>query len=176
MKWHVIESFYTKDGERMNYSKRGTDLRWKKKLIFSGVFIQESLLHTIMSRKFDINTKQWLLLVISRGFPTAPDLSTLARTMGCTRQNVKKLTQGLVEQGYIKLEKSNTDARSSCVVLLPRGEAFCEKCESMEESVQDILFKDFTDEEIEMFYRLNGKFNLGLNRLDMESSKNEDDK
>lgn len=160
----------------MNYSKRGTDLRWKKKLIFSGVFIQESLLHSIMSRQFEINTKQWLLLVITRGFPTAPDLSSIARTMGCTRQNVKKLAQGLVDQGYIELKKSNTDARSTCIVLLPKGEAFCDKCEEMEEGVQDILFKDFTDEEIETFYRLNGKFNLGLNRLDMELNKGEEDK
>lgn len=155
----------------MNYSKRGTDLRWKKKLIFSGVFIQESILHAIMSNKFDIGTKQWLLLVVTRGFPTPPDLSSLARTLGCTRQNIKKLAAGLVDEGYISLERSNTDARSTVVILEEKGEKFCDKCEQMEESVQDVLFKDFTEEEIEELYRLSGKLMLGLNRLKMDTEK-----
>lgn len=46
------------------------ELLWKKKLLFSGVFVQENRLHAILDRNLNgITTKQWLLLVVSSSLP-----------------------------------------------------------------------------------------------------------
>ena len=51
------------------------DLLWKKKLIFSGVFVLENKLHTILDRYLKgITSKQWLVLVVASSFSSPPDL------------------------------------------------------------------------------------------------------
>ena len=71
------------------------ELLWKKKLLFSGVFVQENRLHAILDRNLNgITTKQWLLLVVSSSLPNPPDLTTLGKILGCSRQNIKKLALG----------------------------------------------------------------------------------
>ena len=51
------------------------DLLWKKKLIFSGVFVLENKPHTILDRYLKgITSKQWLVLVVASSFPSPPDL------------------------------------------------------------------------------------------------------
>ena len=68
------------------------DLLWKKKLIFSGVFVLENKLHTILDRYLKgITSKQWLVLVVASSFPSPPDLSSVGKVLGCSRQNIKKL-------------------------------------------------------------------------------------
>lgn len=91
----------------MDYENRGTSLQWKKNLLFSGIFIQENLLHTIFDRYNEMSCKQWLLMVVCKGFDVEPDLSTLAKAMGCSRQNVKKLALHLEKDGYVELKNPN---------------------------------------------------------------------
>lgn len=97
----------------VTYERMGTSLDWIKKLIFAGIFIQENKLHAIFDRYNEMSSKQWLLMAVSASFDAPPVLTTLAGAMGCSRQNVKKLAVNLEKVGYIKLEKSDADARAA---------------------------------------------------------------
>ena len=66
----------------MEYGKNDIDLKWKKKLLFSGVFVQENRLHAIMDRYLkEITSKQWLVMVVADAYDNPPDLSTLAKML-----------------------------------------------------------------------------------------------
>ena len=89
------------------------DIIWKKKLLFSGVFVQENRLHAIMDRYLkEVTCKQWLVMIVADAYDAPPDLSTLAKMLGCTRQNIKKLAASLEKAGYVTLEPSEKDGRS----------------------------------------------------------------
>lgn len=150
----------------MDYEKRGTSLKWKKNLLFSGVFIQENRLHTILDRYNEISCKQWLLMAVCKGFEEDPDLSTLAGTMGCSRQNVKKLAMHLEEKGYVELKRSRQDARSLCVSVTEKGRRWQKKNTELGQHVHEAVFRDFTDEEIEQYYALSVKMMRGIDYLE----------
>lgn len=158
----------------MNYEKKGIDLHWKKKLLFAGVFIQENLLHSVFDRYNDIPSKQWLLMVVCKSFDTPPDLSTLGQAMGCSRQNVKKLALQLEKKGFIQFEKSKQDARSLCVRVTEKGNAFNKKNEELGRAVHNAIFKEFSDKEIEQYYELSIKMMHGIGHLE-EYFRNEEE-
>ena len=143
------------------------DLLWKKKLLFSGVFVDENRLHAILDRNLKgITSKQWLLLVVSSSFDTPPDLTTLGRVLGCSRQNIKKLALSLEKDGLLTLSPSTSDKRSLCVSLLDRGKAIIEESKAIEDKVYTALFRDFSEDEINQYYRLSEKFSKGLGYLE----------
>lgn len=148
------------------YEELGKDLHWKKKLLFTGVFFQENRLHAICDRNNELSVKQWLLLTVTTGFEEPQDLSTLARAMGCSRQNVKKLAATLEKTGYVELIKSKKDSRSLCIKRTPKADAYNATTQSYGEFIHKQLFYDFTDEEIETYYNLWVKFNHGIDRLE----------
>ena len=150
----------------MDYEKRGTSLQWKKNLLFSGIFIQENLLHTIFDRYNEMSCKQWLLMVVCKSFDTEPDLSTLAQAMGCSRQNVKKLALHLEKDGYVELKKSKQDARSLCVKITDKGKRLNEKNTELGQYVYEAVFRDFTEQEIEQYYELSIKMMHGIGYLE----------
>lgn len=148
------------------YESMGKDINWMKKLIFAGVFIQENRLHTIFDRYNEMSVKQWLLLAVCEAFDSPPDLSTVAEVMGCSRQNVKKIAICLERDGYINLVKSTTDARALCVVKTEKGIQYTIDREDYRKIMHDVIFQDFTEEEIEQYYRLSVKMMKGINHLE----------
>ena len=125
--------------KKSSYELLGQDPKWVKKLLFAGVFIQENKLHAIFDRYNEMTSKQWLLMATMTSFTDAPDLSMLAKVMGCSRQNVKKLALSLEKQGYVILEKSPKDARSLCVVMSKQGLRFRKDMEGEECPMQMII-------------------------------------
>ena len=143
------------------------DIVWKKKLLFSGVFVQENRLHAIMDRYLkEITCKQWLVLVVADAFDAPPDLSALAKMLGCTRQNIKKLAVSLETAGYAALEQSEKDARSVCVRITKKGRKIINNSKNLEEKVHRALFRDFSEREIEQYFRLSGKMMNGFGYLE----------
>lgn len=149
-----------------NYDTRGTDISWMKKLLFAGIFIQENKLHAIYDRYNEMSCKQWLLMAVCGAFDRPPDLSTLAKAMGCSRQNVKKLALHLEQEGYIVLEKSPADGRALWVRKTEKGEAFSKKNQELGTKVHGAIFQEFAPEEIEEYYRLSVKMMHGLEHLE----------
>lgn len=151
----------------MKSDKNDIDIIWKKKLLFSGVFVQENRLHAIMDRYLEEMTcKQWLVMVVADAYNVPPDLSTLAKMLGCTRQNIKKLALSLEKAGYVILEPSENDGRSLCVSITEKGKKIIENSKNMEEKVHQSLFRDFTDREIKEYFRLSGKMMNGFGYLE----------
>ena len=143
------------------------ELLWKKKLLFSGVFVQENRLHAILDRNLNgITTKQWLLLVVSSSLPNPPDLTTLGKILGCSRQNIKKLALSLEKEGFIKLTPSYCDKRSLCVSILDKGKTIIEDSKEMEYKVYGSLFRDFSEEDISEYFKLSEKFSKGIGYLE----------
>ncbi|MBP0956238.1 MAG: winged helix DNA-binding protein [Oscillospiraceae bacterium] len=151
----------------MRSDKKEIDIVWKKKLLFSGVFVQENRLHAIMDRYLkEMTCKQWLVMVVADAYDVPPDLSTLAKMLGCTRQNIKKLAVSLEKAGYVVLEPSKKDGRSLCVWITEKGKKIIENSKKMEEKVHRSLFRDFTEREIEEYFCLSGKMMNGLGYLE----------
>lgn len=143
------------------------DIIWKKKLLFSGVFVQENRLHAIMDRYLKgITCKQWLVLVVADAYDAPPDLSTLAKMLGCTRQNIKKIAASLEKAGYVVLEPSEKDGRSLCVRIAENGRKIIDNSKNLEENVHQALFRDFSDSEIEEYFRLSCKMMKGFGYLE----------
>lgn len=162
-----------------NYDTMGTDLQWKKNLLFAGIFIQENRLHAVYDRYNEMSCKQWLLMVVCNAFETPPDLSALAAAMGCSRQNVKKLALHLEKDGYITLEKSPKDARVLCVKKTEKGIQFTKDNTELGKKVHDAVFKEFTEEEISLYYQLSVKMMHGISHLEtffMENKEKNKDK
>ena len=143
------------------------DLLWKKKLIFSGVFVLENKLHTILDRYLKgITSKQWLVLVVASSFPSPPDLSSVGKVLGCSRQNIKKLSFSLEKEGMVKLKQSESDGRSLCIHITDKGNTVIQSSKGLEEKVYKSVFKEFTEEEIHTYFSLTNKFSNGLGYLE----------
>ena len=143
------------------------DIIWKKKLLFSGVFVQENRLHAIMDRYLkEVTCKQWLVMIVADAYDAPPDLSTLAKMLGCTRQNIKKLAASLEKAGYVTLEPSEKDGRSLCVRIAENGRKIIDNSKNLEEKVHGSLFRDFTDSEIVEYFRLSCKMMKGFGYLE----------
>ena len=143
------------------------DLLWKKKLIFSGVFVLENKLHTVLDRYLEgITSKQWLVLVVSSSFPAPPDLSKVGKALGCSRQNIKKLALVLEKEGMVSLIESESDGRSLCIHLTVKGRIILQNSKNLENKVYNSLFKEFTQDDINSYYSLSKKFNNGIDHLE----------
>lgn len=149
------------------YENLGTDLLWMKRLIFAGIFIQENKLHAAYDRYGVISCKQWLLLVMLQGYDSAPDLSEIGKSMGCSRQNIKKLALSLEKNGFIDLRKSPNDSRSLCVHKTDKYYDFIKENNSTGIGAHEALFKEFSDEEIKTYYELTKKLYHGIDNVDL---------
>ena len=148
------------------YESLGESPEWIRNLLFAGVFIQENKLHTVMDRYNEMSSKQWLLIAVTKAFDTPPDLTSLAKVMGCSRQNVKKLAQNLERDGYITLDKSPRDARTLCISLTEKGMRFRRDMSALAGDVHAALFQELTEDEIMEYYRLSVKLMHGIDHLE----------
>lgn len=144
----------------------GKDLVWMKRFIFAGIFITENKLHAAYDRFGIITCKQWLLLAVLQAFTNEPDLSSLGEAMGCSRQNVKKISLSLEKEGYIELKNSNKDARRIVIHKTKKYFDFLKQMEEIGNKADEELFKEFTEEEIKTYYLLSKKIHLGIENVD----------
>lgn len=145
----------------------GTDTLWKKKLIFSEVFIEANKLQTAFDRnKGDVSSKQWLLLVIASSFSEPPTLTAVGELMGCSRQNVKKIAVILQKKGYIVLNNDLKDKRSLCIELTKKYVILSAQMESETDAVMNQVFGEFSDEQIGEFFNGMLKLSKGITALD----------
>ena len=145
----------------------GTDTLWKKRLIFSEVFIEANKLQTAFDRnKGDVSSKQWLLLAITSSFSEPPSLTAVGELMGCSRQNVKKIAVILQKKGYIVLNNDLKDKRSLCIELTKKYGILSAQMESETDAVMNQVFGEFSDEQIDEFFNGMLKLSKGITALD----------
>ena len=153
----------------------GTDLDWKKKLIFASVFIEANKMQTVFDNYHnEITSKQWLLLVIASSFQEPPTLTAVGEQMGCSRQNVKKIATLLEKKEFIRLYHDDKDKRSLRIEITHVAKAFFQKQNKATEGVFEQLFSAFTEDEINQFFEGILKLSKGIDLMGeyFENQKN----
>jgi len=82
------------------------------------------------------------------------------------RTNIKKLALSLEKLGFANLLPSEKDGRSLCVQISEKGKQIIVNSKNLEEKVHQSLFKDYTDQDIEDYYRLSSKMMNGFGYLE----------
>lgn len=133
--------------------------------LFSGFFnLQNRLLNAEAKISDDISIKQWLLLAEVEDADSPRSLTELGRLLGCSRQNVKKLAAELEKKGYVRIARG--DGNSVVVEATEKVEDYKDSVKERQVESLEVLFSDFSDEEVEQFYELCRKLDAGIRRLE----------
>lgn len=133
--------------------------------IFCSIFIHENRLQTACEKiQKDISMKRWLLLAMLERCPEPRTLSNVGKLMGCSRQNVKKLAVTLEKKGYLRLVEGENN--SLCLEPTGKIETYSQELAERRAMVLQLLFSEFSEEEIAEFYRLYWKLNTGMARVE----------
>lgn len=98
----------------------------------------------------DITFKQWfLLLIISKMELQEKSINSIAEVVGTTRQNVKKMLVPLEKKNYVRIEKSNSDARALKVELTKKAYQYFSENDASAARETNRLFSAFSTEEID---------------------------
>ena len=72
----------------------------RQKAIFSTLFIAGNRLQTLFDKTIPaLSLKQFMLLSVARQSEEPLTFTQLGKLLGCSRQNIKKLADALVQQG-----------------------------------------------------------------------------
>ncbi len=121
-----------------------------KAYIFGTIFTLANKLQ-ILGDKFDSNltVKQWLLLAgIHNSGNNAPTISSIAKIIGNSRQNVKKMILILENKGFVTIESDSKDARVQQIRLTKKCYDYFAKREERELDFLKQLFDGFHTTDI----------------------------
>ncbi len=132
----------------------------QKAYIFAAIFTLSNKLQ-VLGNEFDksITIKQWLFMVSVSKFDAPPTISEVARFIGYSRQNAKRIAADLDEIGYITIVQDKNDARASRIVLTPRCVDYFNQRDSREIEFLEKIFVEFDTDLTRSVYE-------GLIRLD----------
>lgn len=85
-------------------------------------------------------------------------MGTLARQLHCDASNVTGMVDRLASQGYIERHELPEDRRAKQLVLTTKGHELVENL--LPQLPKDVGLARFTDDELDMFLRLLGKFDV----------------
>lgn len=117
----------------------------------------------------EISCKQFFLLACMNLYQDqAPTANELARTMGCTRQNVKEILNSLEKKQLIRFEVDEGDKRKRRVYLTENALRMSDKYYEKEKSFIEYLYNGISDEEIDQAYSIISKIENNLKRMKEE--------
>ena len=100
----------------------------------------------------DITFKQWfLLMMISKMEKGEKSVNLIADFTGTSRQNVKKMLVPLEKKGYVSVTDSEKDGRALSVELTDKTYKFFFDYDVRIAKATDLLFKSFSDAELDLF-------------------------
>lgn len=99
----------------------------------------------------------------------APTANELAKTMGCTRQNVKEILNSLEKKQFIRLEEDASDRRKRRVYLTENALRMGDKYREKEERFMECLYRGISDEEIDSAYSIISKIEDNLKSMKEEA-------
>ncbi len=143
----------------------GVDIIHKKQAIFSSIFVLQNRMQTAGDKlQTKITMKQWLLLAMIECFQEPPTLTDIGNLMGCSRQNVKNLALALEKNDFVRLHfGSNNSVR---VELTENVKRYAEEIGIRQEKAFNLLFEDFSNDEIEQLFLLYAKLYSGIERVE----------
>lgn len=133
--------------------------------IFSSIFVLQNRMQTAGEKiQTQISMKQWLLLAMTECCPEPRTLTNLGTLMGCSRQNVKKLASALEKQGFVRLLSGSKN--SVQIELTEKVADYSKKIAERHAQTLQLLFADFSEEEIEQLFKLYAKLYAGMERVE----------
>lgn len=140
-------------------------MQHRMQAIFSSIFILQNRMQTAGEKIQDqISMKQWLLLTMTECCPEPHTLTNLGTLMGCSRQNVKKLALALEKQGYVRFIFG--DNNSVLVETTDKAAEYSHKMGKRHAQTLQLLFNNFTEEEIQQLFHLYSKLFMGVESVE----------
>lgn len=103
----------------------------------------------------EITCKQFFLMACMNLFPDeAPTANQLCQVMGCSRQNVKEVLNGLCKKELVVLKQDKSDKRKQRIYLTEKANKMAEKYAQKEKAFLELLYKDISDDEIKTVYKI----------------------
>ena len=102
----------------------------------------------ILGDRFDptVSSKQWhVLAVISKFDKKQPNIGDVARILGTSRQNIKKIVNILQHRGFIRMEKDKSDMRNILLYLTDHCDEYYKSREHLENEYLTNLFSGIDD-------------------------------
>lgn len=124
----------------------------KKAYIFGMIFMLSNKLQ-ILGDKMDpfLSVKQWLFLAgVLKCESNAPTLTEVSAMIESSRQNVKKIALILEKQGFVTMEKDESDARVLRVRITAKCFAHLKSRDEMEQCFLKELFCGFAIGELSL--------------------------
>lgn len=115
----------------------------------------------------EITCKQFFLLACMNLYAMeAPTANELAKTMGCSRQNVKEILNSLEKKRLIRLEMDAKDKRKKRVYLTEQAQIMSAKYQQRETDFLQHLYEGVSDEEVDYAYSIISKLEDNLKRME----------
>lgn len=103
----------------------------------------------------EITCKQFFLMACMNLFPDeAPTANQLSLVMGCSRQNVKEVLNGLCKKELVVLKQDKSDKRKQRIYLTEKAGKMAEKYAQKEKAFLELLYKGISDDEIKTVYKI----------------------
>ncbi|ENK0837569.1 MarR family transcriptional regulator [Clostridium botulinum] len=100
-----------------------------------------------------VSTAQYYILDIldNQGSKTTKEL---AEIRGITQPGISKLNKRLLEKGYIKQERQETDRRSYNIFITSEGKKFLKRSEKLGKEIMNLIEKTLNQDELREFSTL----------------------
>ena len=117
----------------------------------------------------EITCKQFFLMACMNLYPDeAPTANELAKTMGCSRQNVKEILNSLEKTNLVRLEVDAKDKRKRRVYLTEYAMQVAAKYREKETQFMEGLYRGISDEEVGCVYNIISKIEDNLKAMKEE--------
>ena len=147
------------------FEEYGCDTEHRAQAIFASIFVLQNRMQTAGEKiQTQISMKQWLLLAMAACCPEPRTLTDVGTLMGCSRQNVKKLALALEEKGFVRLVSGRNN--SVCIELTDKVAQYAEEIGDRHFQSLQLLFSDFSEDEIKLLFHLYAKLFAGIERVE----------
>lgn len=122
----------------------------QQQFIFGSIFLLSNRFQTAGDGVLkEITLKQFLLLIVIENIDKSnPSLNNIAREMGTTRQNIKKMIDILCAKGLVKAVRLENDKRNLSVSLTEKAYSFFKKYDKAGSEFLDQLFEGIPEENL----------------------------
>lgn len=124
--------------------------------IFSTIFYLSNKIQE-QGDKLDerITVRQWMLLLTILHLPeNEASYSQIANKMGCSKQNVKHITQSLEKKNYIFMEENKTDKRAVNIKITKDCLEIMKQYYEKGNKFMENIFGSFNEKELELLWKL----------------------
>jgi len=123
----------------------------KQAYIYAAIHLLSNRLQTVVDKiDPEISEKQWFVLAaVSKFIETPPNIGDIAKILGTSRQNIKKMGNLLEGRGFLKMEKDKNDLRNIQLFLTEKSFNYFKGREQQENEYMENIFLGIDDEMLD---------------------------